>query len=131
MGDAPMTGKDRLPVASYEEIATPTIGGFPMRKLLAIACSLATLGCWSATTALGARNPAGTGQPGVAQLEKGGAECGAPGSEEMTKGFKTEAFEAATTKYAGSEGTPSAENGSAAHAISEYDVACFQQTQSH
>jgi hypothetical protein len=49
----------------------------------------------------------------------------------MTKGFETEAFEAATTKYAGSEGTPSAERGSATHAISEYDIACFQQTQNH
>jgi len=102
-----------------------------MRKLLAIACSLGALGCWSATAALGASNPAGTGQPGVAQLEKGGAECGATGSEAMTKGFETKAFEAATTKYAGSEGTPSAAHGSATHAISEYDIACFQQTQNH
>jgi hypothetical protein len=102
-----------------------------MRKLLAIACSLTALACWSATGALAARNPAGTGQPGVAQLEKGGAECGAEGSTQMTPGFKTEAFEAATTKYAGSEGTPSAEHGSATHAISEYDVACYQQTQNH
>ena len=102
-----------------------------MRKLLVIACSLAALGCWSATAALGAQNPAGTGEPGVAQLGSGGAECGATGSEAMTKGFETEAFEAATTKYAGSEGTPSAERGSATHAISEYDIACFQQTQNH
>jgi hypothetical protein len=102
-----------------------------MRKLIAITCSLAMLGGWSAGAALGARNPAGTGEPGVAKLESGGAECGATGSERMTKGFETEAFEAATLKYAGSEGTPSAEHGSTAHAISEYDVACFQQTQNH
>jgi hypothetical protein len=102
-----------------------------MRKLAIIACSLAVLGCWSTTVALGARNPAGTGQPGVAQLENGGAECGASGSEAMTKGFETTGFEIADTKYAGSEGTPSAEHGSAAHAISEYDIACYQQTQNH
>lgn len=102
-----------------------------MRKMPAIVCSLALLGCWSATVASAARNPAGTGQPGVAQLENGGAECGASGSETMTKGFETPAFEAATTKYAGSEGTPSAQHGSTAHAISEYDVACYQQTQNH
>jgi hypothetical protein len=100
-----------------------------MRKLIAITCSLAVLGGWSAGAALGARNPAGTGEPGVAKLESGGAECGATGSETTTKGFETQAFEAATLKYAGSEGTPSAEHGSTAHAISEYDVACFQQTQ--
>jgi hypothetical protein len=102
-----------------------------MRKLLAIVCLLFAFGCLGAAGALGARNPAGTGEPGVAQLETGGAECGATGSEAMTKGFETEAFEAATTKYAGSEGTPSAERGSVTHAISEYDVACFQQTQNH
>lgn len=102
-----------------------------MRKPLAIVCSLAALCGWSTASAFGARNPAGTGQPGVAQLNSGGAECGASGSETMTKGFETSAFEAATTRYAGSEGTPSAEHGSATHAISEYDIACYQQTQNH
>jgi hypothetical protein len=102
-----------------------------MRKLLAIACSLAALGCWSASAALGARPLTETGEPGVAQLSSGGAECGATGSETFTKGFETTAFEAATEKYAGSEGTPSEKNGSPTHAISEYDVACFQQTVNH
>jgi hypothetical protein len=102
-----------------------------MSKLLALVCSLAVLGCWSTAVALGARNPAGTGQPGVAQLESGGAECGASGSEAMTRGFETPGFETADTRYAGSEDTPSAEHGSASHAISEYDIACYQQTQNH
>lgn len=103
-----------------------------MRKLTMVVCSLVAIGGGpSAGAALGAPNPAGTGQPGVAKLESGGAECGAAGSETMTKGFETPAFEAATLKYAGSEGTPSAEHGSPTHAISEYDIACFQQTHNH
>lgn len=100
-----------------------------MRRLFMLLAMLAALGGWGATSALGAPNPVGTGEPGVAS--PGGAECGAEGSTTMTKGFETEAFETATTKYAGSEGTPSAEHGSTAHAISEYDIACFQQTQNH
>lgn len=98
-----------------------------MRKLLATTCALSALIGWSATGALGATNPVGKGEPGVAGE---GAECGKEGSTVMPKGMETEAFEAATLKYAGSEGTPSLK-GNTAHAISEYDIACFQQTSNH
>jgi hypothetical protein len=42
-------------------------------------------------------------------------------------GFLTSGFANAETNYAGSEGTPSAANGND-HAVSQYDVACFQVT---
>jgi hypothetical protein len=42
----------------------------------------------------------------------------------------TSGFAHAETVYAGSEGTPSAANGSA-HAVSQYDVACYQLTSNH
>jgi hypothetical protein len=64
-----------------------------------------------------ARNPAGTGQPG--------AECGSDNALTEPNGFGTDGFANAETKYAGSDGTPSAENGNS-HAVSQYDVACFQ-----
>ena len=64
-----------------------------------------------------ARNPAGTGQPG--------AECGSENALTEPNGFGTDGFANAETKYAGSDGTPSAENGNS-HAVSQYDVACFQ-----
>lgn len=99
-----------------------------MRKLLAIATALVALGCWSTAGALAARNPAGTGQPGTASPT--GASCGSPGSTSMPPGFESQGFEHATGVYAGSTGTPSAEHGSG-HAISEYDIACYQQTQNH
>lgn len=64
-----------------------------------------------------ARNPAGTGQPG--------AECGEEDALIEPNGFGTGGFGIAETKYAGSEGTPSLENGNS-HAVSQYDVACYQ-----
>lgn len=99
-----------------------------MRRLIAIALALVVLGCLSAGGALAARNPAGTVQPGTAS--PAGASCGSPGSTVMPPGFEGAGFEHAAGVYAGSPGTPSAEHGSS-HAISEYDVACYQQTQNH
>jgi hypothetical protein len=56
-----------------------------------------------------------TGQPN-ASCEAGGANPPA--------GFSTTGFERAEGVYAGSDGTPSAANGSS-HAVSQYDIACF------
>jgi hypothetical protein len=99
-----------------------------MRRLLPIAITLVVLCCWSTSGALAARNPAGTGQPGTASPT--GAACGSSGSTSMPPGFEGHGFEHASGVYAGSPGTPSAEHGSG-HAISEYDIACYQQTQNH
>jgi hypothetical protein len=66
-----------------------------------------------------AANPPGTGQPGL--------ECGEEGATSEPPGFASPGFANAETRYAGSEGTPSAAHGSA-HAVSQYDVACFQFT---
>ena len=73
----------------------------------------------SLTPAFAARNPSGTGQPG--------AECGDPNAVVEPAGFLKDGFAHAETVYAGSDGTPSAANGSM-HAVSQYDVACFQLT---
>jgi hypothetical protein len=60
-----------------------------------------------------------TGQPGK--------ECGEERATSSPPGFGTGGFENAEMHYAGSKGTPSAANGSP-HAVSQYDVACFQVT---
>jgi len=101
-----------------------------MRRLLVavIAVALVALAMLSAPGALAARNPVGSGQPGTAS--PGGAACGSAGSTAMPAGFGTDGFAHATLVYAGSPGTPSAEHG-APNAISEYDIACYQQTQNH
>ena len=64
-----------------------------------------------------ARNPAGRGQPG--------AECGSDNALTEPKGFGTDGFANAESKYAGSDDTPSLEHGSS-QAVSQYDVACYQ-----
>jgi hypothetical protein len=74
------------------------------------------------TPALAAPNPAGTGQPG--------AEFGEEGATMEPAGFLTAGCAHAETVYAGSDGTPSLANGSS-HAVSQYDIACYQVTSNH
>jgi hypothetical protein len=90
-----------------------------VRAIILLSAVVLALGL--VTPAFAARNPSpsGTGQPG--------AECGDPNAVVEPGGFLTEGFAHAETVYAGSEGTPSAANGSA-QAVSQYDVACFQVT---
>jgi hypothetical protein len=80
---------------------------------------LLTLG--SAGMAFAAPNPSGSGQPG--------AECGDEGATTEPAGFTTGGFEIAEAHYAGSDGTASLNSGND-HAVSQYDVACFQVTSS-
>jgi hypothetical protein len=93
-----------------------------MRRFLIAVFAAAVLAGFAATGAAAAPNPSGTGQPG--------AECGEDNASLEPGGFSTGGFEIAEARYAGSEGTPSAMNGSAT-AVSQYDVACFQFTSSH
>jgi hypothetical protein len=86
-----------------------------------VAAMLLTLAL--AGTALAAGNPAGTGQPG--------AECGDEGATVEPAGFLTDGFAIAEARYAGSDGTPSLLHAHSEHAVSQYDVACFQVTSNH
>ncbi len=88
-----------------------------MRKFTIAAIVSVAMAGFGAAGATAAPNPSGTGQPG--------AEC-EPGATRPA-GFGTTGFGIAEAHYAGSEGTPSAANGSS-HAVSQYDVACFQVT---
>ena len=71
--------------------------------------------------ALAVGNPSGTGQPG--------AECGDEGAEMEPHGFTTTGFAHAELVYAGGEDSRS--NPDNEHAVSQYDVACFQITSNH
>ena len=93
-----------------------------MRRLLIAAIACLVLAAFAASGAAAAPNPSGTGQPG--------AECGDPNASLEPAGFQTDGFANAEEHYAGSDGTPSAAHGSS-HAVSQYDVACFQFTNSH
>jgi hypothetical protein len=67
-------------------------------------------------TSLAAPNPSGQGQPSQ--------EC-----EAITPpGFQSGGFETAEAHYAG-EGSASVNNAGSSHAVSQYDVACYQVSQ--
>lgn len=84
-----------------------------MRRFLLIAIASLVVAAFAAAPAGAARNPSGTGQPN--------ASCEDPGSS-MPNGFGTAGFANAQSHYADSQnGNP--------HAVSQYDVACYQQTQ--
>jgi hypothetical protein len=91
------------------------------RTLVALSAGTLLVGL-SIGTAFGG-NPAGTGQPG--------AECGEEGATSEPAGFLTDGFAIAESNYAGSDGTASLANANSDHAISQYDVACYQITQHH
>lgn len=73
-----------------------------------------------------AANPQGTGQPGAPNVS-----CGSGNATSQPPGFSTSGFANAETHYAGSPGTPSALHAHSVHAIAQYDIACYQQTQNH
>ena len=69
-------------------------------------------------------SPNGPGQPGAP-----GTTCGSPGATNSPPGQLTDGFLNAGLHYAGSPGTPSLEHANSTHAISQYDIACYQVTQ--
>ena len=87
-----------------------------IRVLIASITTAGLLFGW-ADTAAAAANPSGTGQPNQ--------EC----EEIVPHGFTTNGFANAEAHYAGSEGTNSALHAQSAHAVSQYDVACYQLSQ--
>jgi hypothetical protein len=93
-------------------------------KLVLALALVSAVALGSAAVASAAANPSGTGQPG--------AECGEEDAFLEPLGFTDSAgFAHAETVYAGSEDTASALNANSPHAVSQYDVACFQQTANH
>jgi hypothetical protein len=91
-----------------------------MNRALAIGLVVAALTVPSAAPVLAA-NPPGTGQP-----SQDCADFFADG-QAMPAGFNTGGFANAEAHYAGSPGTPSAMHAHSGAAVSQYDVACFQQ----
>jgi hypothetical protein len=92
-----------------------------MKLVLTVMTCIAALAITAG--AFAAPNPNTTGQPSQScQAEL----TGPPGLTSTTNGFATRAVNV----YAGSPGTQSLANGNA-HAVSQYDVACFQVSQPH
>jgi hypothetical protein len=82
-----------------------------------------------ATAAFATPSPNGPGQPGAP-----GTTCGSPNAT-STPGNAANANSPfnpdgnAGQHYAGNPGTASLEHSNSIHAVSQYDIACFQQTQ--
>ena len=90
------------------------------KKLAVVLAATLMLALSGGPAAFAAPNPSGTGQPG--------AECGEEGATVEPPGFLTDGFANAEAQYAGSSGTPSAEHANSSHAVSQYDIACYQVT---
>jgi hypothetical protein len=69
----------------------------------------------------GALTPLGGGAAFAGQPN---ASCEAAGAS-PPPGFATGGFANAEERYAGSDGTPSAQHAASPHAVSQYDIACF------
>jgi hypothetical protein len=102
-----------------------------MRSVRTIVCALfcAAALMASASAAWATPSPNGPGQPGAP-----GTTCGSPNAT-STPGNAANANSPfnpnrnAGMHYAGNPGTASLEHSNSTHAVSQYDIACFQQTQ--
>jgi hypothetical protein len=102
-------------------------------KSLAIAMlSIAMVLAFGTIAALATPSPTGSpGQPGAP-----GTTCGSPGatttpgqSGSSTTGSPFNPTGTAGAHYAGNPGTNSLANSNSPHSVSQYDTACFQNTQ--
>jgi hypothetical protein len=92
-----------------------------MKKILSVTGAASALFLLGGIAALAAPNPSGTDQPS--------AECGSDTALMSPAGFTADGFANAESHYAGSDGTASAEHAQSSHAVSQYDVACYQVSQ--
>ena len=90
------------------------------KKLAVVLAASLMLALSGGPAAFAAPNPSGTGQPG--------AECGQEGSPVEPPGFLKDGFANAEEHYAGSDDTASLAHANNPHAVSQYDVACYQVT---
>lgn len=96
-----------------------------MKKALLIVLMIGLFAFGMVSLASANPSPNGPGQPGAP-----GTTCGSPGATNSPPGQLTDAFlNIAGVNYAGSPGTPSLANANSPHAISQYDIACYQVTQ--
>jgi hypothetical protein len=102
-----------------------------MRRLLA-AMAIAGFLVAIPAAAFADPSPNGPGQPGAP-----GTTCGSsnatvtPGNSANANGSPFNPSGQAGTVYAGNPGTASLEHANSSHAVSQYDIACFQNSQPH
>jgi len=83
-----------------------------------------------AAVAGAAPSPNGPGQPGAPATTCGDANAAqTPGASSTAHGSPFNENGTAGTVYAGNPGTASLANSNSVHAVSQYDIACFQVSQ--
>ena len=102
-----------------------------MRRLLA-AMALAGFLVAIPSAAFADPSPNGPGQPGAPGTTCGSSDAtSTPGNSANANGSPFNPAGQAGTVYAGNPGTASAEHANSTHAVSQYDIACFQNSQPH
>jgi hypothetical protein len=102
-----------------------------MRRLFAV-LAIAGFAVAIPATAFADPSPNGPGQPGAPGTTCGNANTSStPGNSVNANGSPFNPNGQAGTVYAGNPGTASSENANSPHAVSQYDIACFQVTQNH
>jgi hypothetical protein len=103
-----------------------------MRKSFALALTVGAVSLFGTAIASADTSPNGPGQPGAP-----GTTCGSsnatstPGNSANANGSPFNPNGEAGTVYAGNPGTASSEHANSVHAVSQYDIACFQNSQPH
>lgn len=103
-----------------------------MRRLLAV-MAIAGFVVAIPATAFADPSPNGPGQPGAPNTTCGSSSATAstPGGSASSNGAPFNANGRSGQVYAGNPGTASAANANSAHAVSQYDIACFQVSSGH
>lgn len=97
------------------------------KKVLGIAIALALLGL-GGVTAGADTSPNGPGQPGAPGTTCGPNNPVTPGGSVTATGSVFNPTGVSGTVYAGNPGTASLANANSTAAVSQYDIACFQQS---
>jgi hypothetical protein len=104
-----------------------------MRKSFALALAVGAVSLFGTAVASADPSPNGPGQPGAPGTTCGSssATTSTPGNSANANGSPFNPNGQAGTVYAGNPGTASAEHANSVHAVSQYDIACFQVTPGH
>ena len=98
-----------------------------MRKLFALALAVGAVSLFGTTVASADPSPNGPGQPGAPGTTCGSSNAGTtPGNAANANGSPFNPSGQAGAVYAGNPGTASSEHSNSTHAVSQYDIACFQ-----
>jgi hypothetical protein len=98
-------------------------------RLITGTCAAIALSIVLSGSALATPSPNGPGQPGAPGTTCGSANTSVtPGQSVSAGGAPFNSNGIAGQNYAGNPGTASAAHANSTHAVSQYDIACFQVT---